>query len=177
MIPLDLNWLDGIFIAIIFISAMFGIIKGLVRELLSLAFFVIAVMLSFLFFRDLGSRLQSTIRNPEIANIVAFGIIFIAVLIVGAIVTWTARKIFSVGPLKAMDRILGGAFGLIRGTLIAGIIVFLLVVFPVNEKITRESTLSPYLLYTFNMVLKAVPGDYRDQIQRFFKKENGQKNT
>ncbi len=174
---MDMNWLDGVLIAIVLVSTVFGIVKGLIRELLSLAFFVIAVLLSFLFFRDLGERLSSTIRNPEVANIVAFGLIFLVVLLVGAIVTWAARKIFSVGPLKAMDRILGGAFGMLRGTLISAIIVFLLVVFPINERITRESKLSPYLLHAFNMVLKAVPGDYRDQIHRFFNQENGQKNT
>lgn len=177
MIPIGMNWLDCVFICIVLASTVFGIVKGLIRELLSLAFFVIAVLLSFLFFRDLGERLSKSIRNPEIANIVGFGLIFLSVLLIGAVVTWAARKIFSVGPLKAMDRILGGAFGMLRGVLISGIIVFLMVVFPINEKVTRESRLSPYMLHTFNLILKVVPGNYREQIHRFIKQENGQKNT
>jgi len=172
----SLNWLDGVFIAIILVSMVMGVVKGLVRELLSLAFFVLAVVLSFLYFRDLGLRFSSSIHNREIANMVAFGAIFVGVLLVGALVTWAARKIFSVGPLRSMDRILGGAFGCIRGLLISGIVVFLLVVFPVNERITQESRLSPILLRTVNLVLRAVPDEYRQQINEFFRKVNGQKN-
>lgn len=171
-----LNWLDIVFIILILVSTIMGIVKGLVRELLSLFFFVLAVVLSFLFFRDLGLHLSATIRNSEIANLVAFGTIFVSTLLLGALVTWVARKIFSADPLRSIDRILGGAFGTVRGILISGIIVFLLVVFPVNERITHESRLSPLLLRTVNLALQAIPGKYRQQIQEFFRKANGQEN-
>lgn len=176
MPAVPLNWLDAVLLVIIATSTIFGVIKGLIRELLSLAFFVLALVLSFLFFHDLGSRLSSSIHNREIADMAAFGIIFVAIILVGSLVTWAARKIFSVGPLRSMDRILGGAFGCLRGVLISGIIVFILVAFPVNQRITMESRLSPTLLRTVNLVLHAIPNEYRRKIQDFFRKVNGQEN-
>ncbi len=177
MILNTLNWLDVVFIVLILVSTIFGIIKGLVRELLSLAFFVLAVVLSFLFFRDLGRGMGASIRDKQIANLVAFGAIFLFVLMLGVLVTWIARRIFSVDPLRSLDRVLGAGFGFLRGVLISGVIVYLLVVFPVNERMIHASKLSPLLLRTVNIALRAIPGEYRQRVEMFFRKANGQENS
>jgi membrane protein required for colicin V production len=173
-----LNVLDVIIIIVLFMSIFFGIIKGLVRELLSLAFFAIAVVLAFLFYNDVGTMLLKYISDKEVAKFTGFIVIFTTVLIIGSIVTYYVKKVFVVGPLKPIDRILGGVFGLIRGILISGVIVFGLIAFPVNDKLVLKSQLSPYVMKTIDVFYNLLPGKYQEKI-KFIKtgKNERQKNS
>jgi membrane protein required for colicin V production len=173
-----LNVLDVIIIIVLFMSIFFGILKGLVRELLSLAFFAIAVALAFLFYNDVGTMLLKYISDKEVAKFTGFIVIFTTVLIIGSIVTYYVKKVFVVGPLKPIDRILGGVFGLLRGILISGVIVFGLIAFPVNDKLVLKSQLSPYVMKTIDVFYKLLPGKYQEKI-KFIKmnKNERQKNS
>ena len=159
-----LNLLDIVVILIVSLSILFGIIKGFIRELFSLAFFIIGVILSFLFYNDVGKIYLPHLKNRDVANFAGFITIFVLVLVLGTIVTYVIKKIFTIGPLKGIDMIFGGVFGLIRGVLICAIIVFALIVFPVNDKLIVESRLSPYLLSTIEVVIHFLPAKYKEKI-------------
>lgn len=172
----NFNILDIIFLIMIGVSVILGMIKGLVRELFSLAFFVIAVILAFLFYSDLGQVLFKSVQNQDIANFAAFVCIFVAILIVGSIITYAIKKLFVIGPLKSVDRIMGGLFGMLRGFLLSGILVFLLIVFPVRDTLIKESGLCPFIMKTFNIFMEALPDEYRQKIDVFFN-DDGQKDN
>ena len=156
------NTLDLAFIVIIGISILLGVLKGFIRELFSLAFFLIAVILSFLFYTEAGAFFIKYFKNKDISNFAGFISIFCFVLIVGALVTFFIKKIFTIGPLKAVDRILGGAFGLVRGILISGIIVFGFMAFKVNEQVIVKSTLAPYLVGTIKVFYSLLPKEIKE---------------
>ncbi len=170
------NILDIVFIVIFGVSILLGIIKGLVRELFSLAFFIIAVILAFLFYGDLGQVFFKSVQNQDIANFSAFVSIFVVILIIGSIITYAIKKLFVIGPLKSIDRILGGCFGMLRGFLLAGILVFLLIVFPVHDRLIQDSGLCPFIMSTFDIFLEVLPDEYRQKIDVFFNND-GQKDT
>lgn len=159
-----LNLLDFILLAILCISILFGIFKGFIRELLSLAFFIIAVVLSFLFYQEIGSFFMKGLKNREMANFVAFISIFVVVLIIGAIVTFFSKKAFTFGPLKAIDKILGGVFGLVRGILVGAIIIYALVKFPVNNHLLHQSRLAPYGIKTIELISQLLPTSYQKHL-------------
>jgi len=160
-----LNFLDIILLIIFFLSILFGILKGLIRELFSLAFFIIGVVLSFLFYYEVGALFMPYLKNREVSNFAGFITIFVLVLMVGSLVTYLIKKLFILGPLKNIDMILGGVFGLLRGVLIASIIVFALIVFPVNDDLVTKSRLSPYVLTTIEVFVHFLPAKYQDKIQ------------
>jgi membrane protein required for colicin V production len=160
-----LNFLDIILIIIFFLSIIFGILKGFIRELFSLAFFIIGVVLSFLFYYDVGELFMPHLKNREVSNFAGFITIFVVVLIVGSLGTYLIKKLFSLGPLKSIDMILGGVFGLLRGILIASIIVFALIVFPVNDGLVTKSRLSPYVLASIEVFVHFLPAKYQEKIQ------------
>lgn len=171
-----MNILDVVFLIIIILSVFFGILKGFVRELFSLAFFVLAVVLSFLYYFEAGNFFLSYIKKRDIANFVGFLVIFVVVLIVGSVVTYFMKKVFVVGPLKSIDRILGGVFGLIRGILVSAIILLGLIVFPVNDNLILKSQFSPYILKTVEVVLNLFPEKIQEKFN-IFKFEDGQENN
>ncbi len=152
-----LNVLDIVFLSIVGISVLLGIIKGFIRELFSLFFLIIGGVLAFLFYNDVGSLLMKLLKNRAAANFAGFIVIFAGVLIVGAIITYAIKKIFSFGPLKAVDRILGGGFGLVRGILITAIFVLMFLAFPIHDDLLSKSKLAPYLVDTIRVVMKWFP--------------------
>jgi membrane protein required for colicin V production len=159
-----MNILDIVLIIILALSILLGIIKGFIRELFSLAFFIIGVVLSFLFYNEVGGIYMPGFKNRDISNFAGFITIFVLVLIVGAVVTYFVKKIFTIGPLKAIDMILGGLFGLLRGILIASIIVFAIIVFPVNDNLIIKSQLSPYVIKSIEVFVHFLPAEYKEKI-------------
>ena len=171
-----LNILDLVFLIIISLSVLVGIIKGFIRELFSLFFLVAAGILAFLFYSDAGAFYIKYLGNKELAHFAGFITVFVIVLIVGAVVTYFIKKILTVGPLKTVDRILGAVFGLLRGILIAGIIVFALIIFPINENLITQSTLSPYVAGTVEIFLALLPGHVKEKLNFFNEKTRQNKN-
>ncbi len=162
-----MNLLDGLFLVLILVSVLMGVIKGFIRELLSLAFFIIAVVLAFLFYHDVGTLLMKNIESRNVANFAGFTAVFAGVLIVGSVVTFLVKKAFNIGPLKGIDRILGSVFGLLRGMLICGIILFGLIVFPVDDNLVTDSRLSPFVLDTLQIFYKLLPGKLQEKVNIF----------
>lgn len=160
-----MNGLDIVILFILGISVLFGVIKGLIRELLSIAFFVVAVVLAFLFYQDVGQLFMKSIKNNEVSNFAGFLTIFFVVIIIGSIITYTVKKVFIVGPLKPIDRVLGGVFGLIRGILIAGVIVFGLTAFPVKTEWRTSSKLSPHVVKTIDVFYGLFPEKYKEKLK------------
>lgn len=160
-----LNVLDIIFLVIIGISMLLGMIKGFIRELFSLVFLIIAGVLAFLFYQDVGNSLMKLLKNKDAANFAGFIIIFAGVLIVGAFITYAIRKIFTFGPLKAVDRILGGVFGLVRGILLSAVIVVILLAFPVQDDLLVKSKIAPYLEGTIKVVMKLFPQNVTEKMK------------
>lgn len=160
----SLNILDVVFLIVVFFSILLGVIKGFVRELFSLVFLVVATAFAFLFYYEAGTFFMKYLENRQISNVAGFITIFVIILIVGAVVTYFLKKILTVGPLKSVDRILGGVFGLIRGILISGIIVFGLAVLPVKDDLMMKSRLSPYVIHSIDIFIKLLPENLRKKI-------------
>ena len=130
----DWNLLDIIFIIITFVSILIGILRGFVKELMSIIFMILAVVLSILFYKEAGLFFNGFISNPEVANFTGFIAVFIAILIAGSIITFFLRKLIVIGPLRSIDRILGALFGFVRSALICSIILFGILAFPGDRK-------------------------------------------
>jgi len=152
-----LNVLDIVFLIIAGISILLGIIKGFIRELFSLVFLIIGGVLAFLFYNDVGGVLVKLLKNRDIANFAGFIVIFAGILIVGAVTTYAIKKVFTFGPLKAVDRILGGVFGLVRGIMISAVIVMAFLAFPAHDDLLVKSKIAPYLVDTIRVAMKLFP--------------------
>jgi membrane protein required for colicin V production len=146
----------------VILSTLFGVIKGFIRELFSLAFFVIALILSFLYYSEVGT-IYGKYLSKNTANFAGFVTLFVLVLIVGTLVTFLIKKMFILGPLKTIDRIFGGVFGLVRGILITALIVFVMVAFQINDNLVHKSRFSPFVLDTIRVVFKLTPEKFKEK--------------
>ncbi len=117
--------LDIIVLAVIGISILLGVIKGLVREVLSLAAWVMAFLAANLAAPEAAQLLPQGMASEEIRLLAGFAVVFVLVLIGLSVLAMMASKLIKIVGLGMADRVLGGVFGLVRGALVVTILVLL----------------------------------------------------
>ena len=137
--------IDYIIIGIIVFSIIVSLLRGFVREVMSLASWVVAFIVASQFYPYLAVHLEQ-IESLYIRNATAIGILFVATLIVGAIINYVIGQLVDKTGLTGTDRVLGAAFGFLRGVLIVAAILFFLDTFTNFEQTEywKESQLIPH---------------------------------
>lgn len=113
-----MTWLDYAALGVLVVSVAWGVWRGLVREVVSLAGWVIAFLAANLLAGPVGERLPESIARAELRVLLAYVGIFIVSLVVTALVGLVLSKILKAVGLGGLDRTLGAIFGLLRGALI-----------------------------------------------------------
>lgn len=137
---------DLIILGIVLLSCLFGAFRGLVKEALSLAFWIGAAVLASVFNDALALRLAFISDSPVVRQIAAFILIFVFTVFAGGLLSNLISKLMSRAGLGGVDRALGALFGIIRGLVIVTIIVMLTVRLPVTREPYGESILMPYIM-------------------------------
>ena len=135
MSHLFLNWnaLDYILAVIVLASVIFSFFRGFVREAISLVTWFLAFYLALKFAPSVSGLFHSVISNPKAAYIAAAIVIFVVVLILGAVVSKLAHGVIQLSFLGFFDKILGFAFGVVRGILLVTIILFIIQLTPFHD--------------------------------------------
>ena len=137
-----MNWIDVAILAIISLSAVISLFRGFVREAISLAVWAAAFWVAITFSDKLIPMLSGLIDSPAIQLTVAFVILFLLVLIAGAMINYLISQLVKKTGLGGTDRMLGVIFGIGRGIIIVGILVLLGGLPPLYEEVWwQESTL------------------------------------
>jgi len=143
----SLNVFDWILIAIIVISSVFGLLRGFVKELLSLACWVAAFFVARLFSFKLSNFMIDWIDQPQFRVIAAFVILFAITLVVGALINNVFSRLVSATGLTSTDRLFGMVFGIVRGGLLVIVMVSLLSLTPVsNDQWWQSSLIIPHFV-------------------------------
>ena len=144
MIIASLNEVDAIILVIAGLSCLFGIWRGLVKEVLSLVTWIAALTLARLYSGVLADFMINLINNEGARYVVAFAIVFVLVMMMGTLINHLISKLLTVTGLKLVDRLLGGAFGVVRGAVIVVVIMFISGAFVNETPQWQESQLIPY---------------------------------
>jgi membrane protein required for colicin V production len=144
LIIASMNEVDAIILVIIGLSCLFGIWRGLVKEVLSLVTWVAALTLARLYSGVLADFIGNLISNESARYVTAFAIVFVFVMMTGTLINHVISKLLTITGLKLVDRLLGGAFGVVRGSVIIVVILFVTGVFVNETPQWQESQLIPY---------------------------------
>ena len=134
-------WVDYLIIAIIFLSAIISIVRGFIKEVLSLVSWGIALWVAIVFHPHAATLLVDYISTPSIRLFSAFLGLFIVTLILGALVNHLLSQLVDKTGLTGTDRALGVIFGLIRGVAIVTLLVLLAGATPMPEDIWWQNSL------------------------------------
>ena len=140
-----LNALDILLIGILSLSLIWGLFRGLVREVLALPTWVMAGWLTWRYGATLGDYLMEWLSSERLSYFGGLGIVFISSLAAFTLVSRVAYKQFRISGLTAMNRILGAIFGIARGVVMSTLLLFGAQFSPATEaNWYRDSELVPY---------------------------------
>ncbi len=128
-----MSWLDLVIVGVIALSALISLIRGFVKESISLVTWIVAGVLAFRYFSPMAELLEPFVEAPTIRNVAGFAILFISTLVVGAIVNFIMSQLVSKTGLSGTDKALGVVFGGARGVLIVTMVVLLASLTPMPE--------------------------------------------
>lgn len=126
---------DYTVIVIIAVSVLLGWWRGLMYEALSLAGWVAAYFMARWLASTVAIYIPASVGTQSIREMIAFAGIFIATLMVSAIVAWVVSKLVKLAQLGWVDGFFGALFGLLRG----GLLVLILVLLASRTSVTKES--------------------------------------
>ncbi|MFC1967657.1 CvpA family protein [Chloroflexota bacterium] len=161
-----MNWLDIVIIVLILVPTVMGLKAGLIKTVLTLAGVIIGVILAGRYHGLLAEQL-TFISQPNLANIAAFVIILLVVMIIAGILASVLKWITSLMLLGWVNRLGGAALGFIMGALFCGAVLAIWARLPVAEGLLTDSLLASLLLDNFPVVLALLPGEF-DSIRSIF---------
>jgi membrane protein required for colicin V production len=124
MNEVSVSWPDIIIIAVIVLSVIIGIFRGLIQESISLVTWVGAIIVGVVFTQEFSPYMTFT-DVPFIRSLSAFMILFVLTVFLGAIVNFFIGKLVRKTPFSVPDRVLGSVFGFARGAILVTIAVLL----------------------------------------------------
>ena len=160
-----MTWVDIVILAIITISAIVSLLRGFVREALSLGTWIIAFVIGFTFSAPLSVYFAELISIPSLQLAAAFAVLFLATLALGAWINYLAYKLVDKTGLSGTDRILGILFGAARGGVIVIVLVLLAGLTPLpKDAWWRQSTLLDSFQEMALWVRDYLPGEIAGKI-------------
>ncbi|MCC4274684.1 CvpA family protein [Marinomonas communis] len=144
----SISTLDWMIIAVVVLSTLLSLKRGFVKEVMSLVTWVVAFIIAVKFTSPLQTLLIDQVQNDQIRYVVAFIALFIATLVLGALVNFVLGSLVQATGLSSTDRIIGMLFGFVRGGLIVVAFISLLSLSPAIEKsdMWKSSQLVPQLV-------------------------------
>ncbi len=149
----SLNWIDNIILIVFFFSVVAGLMRGLIREVISLLSWVAAFIIAVIFSSKLAATftsspdVQSAISNATTSigvNAaqpvsmfsvgVSFIILFVGTLVIGSIINSFMSRAVERQGISFANRLLGSVFGLMRGFIIVMVGIFLVQLSPIQQQ-------------------------------------------
>lgn len=107
-------------------SVLISLQRGFVREVLSLSAWIVAVILSKWYGNLFADLLASVVPSAAIRVPLGHFLLFFLVIVAGSIIGYILKSVLKTVGLSFTDRLLGCAFGLVRGLLILVLLVSLM---------------------------------------------------
>lgn len=111
----QLSWIDWALLAVLLLSVLVGVWRGLVFEVMSLIGWVVAWVGAQLLGSELAPWLPVGQTDSTARVLASFVVAFVGILLAWALLARLLRLLVHASPLSLPDRVLGGGFGLLRG--------------------------------------------------------------
>ena len=162
-----MDWLDIGIIVILALAVFFGLKAGIIKLLFMVVGIILGVVLAGRLSHALGS-VFSFISDRQIADLIAFALIFLAVLAVAAVLAWVIKWAISAVMLGWVNRLGGAILGLFLGFLLCGAALAMWVKYLGISNAVDGSVLARFFLNGFPVVLGLLPSEF-DSVRGFFK--------
>ena len=148
---------DYFILTVLIVSSIYGVYRGLIKEVLSLTGLVLSFYLASNFDNSLANLVPIE-NKSDFLIISAFILIFVSALILTSLLIKIVSKVLKFAGLSFLNRFFGFIFGMARGLVVVLVILYLNQLIPfINLIDPTESTLIPLLDPIFSIVLEYLP--------------------
>lgn len=141
-----------------------GIFRGLVKELSSIIGVLAGYYAAYTYYGHLAKLIAKWLTDTGYINILSFFIIFCLVFFIISILGVIIKYLLSISHLGWVDRICGAGFGLVKGILIAAILLLVLTAFlPKGPPVVKKSFLAPHVALISEAMAKVVPKQMKQE--------------
>jgi len=161
-----MNWLNMVILVVAVIPAFLGLKIGIIKAVLSLAGLIVGIILAGHYYIPLSEQL-SFIPQTGMAEVGAFAIILIGVMVIASVLARLLKWATSIVMLGWVNRLGGAIFGLVLGALLCSALLATWVKFLGIAEVISESSLAVILLDRFPAVLALLPEEF-GSIRSFF---------
>ena len=161
-----MNWLNIVIIVALAISTFLGLRTGIIKAVLSLAGLIVGVILAGQLYIPLSEQL-SFIPQAGVAEVVAFAIILIGVMIIAIVLARLLKWAASAVMLSWVNHLGGAIFGLVLGAIFCGALLAIWVKWLGVGSTITESIVAEILVDKFPLILALLPDEF-DAIRSFF---------
>jgi membrane protein required for colicin V production len=151
---------DWIILAVIVVSVVQAAIAGFFQEAFGVAGLVLGYLLAAWNYHRLADHFAQY-SSRWLLEIGAFLIIFAVVMLLAGVAGRIARWIMKEAGLNLVDRVLGGALGLLRGCLGVAIVLVSMAAFTPTSRWLQGSELAPYFLVLGRAAVWVAPAELR----------------
>jgi membrane protein required for colicin V production len=155
----QLGWVDWALFAVLVVSVVVGLWRGLVFEVLSLVGWVVAFIAAQAFAPGVAAVLPIGVPGSALNHGVAFALTFVLALVIWALGSRLLRMIIHATPLQPVDRMLGGVFGLARGAVLLLAVATVVMLSPAQRSVAWQQSRGAAWLATALQGLKPVLPD------------------
>ncbi|QGT78380.1 CvpA family protein [Guyparkeria halophila] len=161
-----MTMVDWILLAIVLISTAIALVRGFVKEVVSLITWIAAFGIALAFSQTAAVLVPEAVDIPSARVAIAFVALFVVVLILGGIINWAISKLVETTGLSGTDRSVGMVFGLLRGVLIvAGLLLLGGFTALPKEAWWQASMLIPHFQVVSEWLLAILPADVARNVQ------------
>jgi membrane protein required for colicin V production len=167
------NWLDLVLGVTLLVSVVSGLKDGFVKTCIGFFASILGLVMGLQYYRQVGVSLRPYIHTVSHANLAGFLIIFFGISILGAVAAVILRRFVREIHLGGVDRIAGGAFGVVRGILFATVTIWVLLAFvPASNLLVSGSRLAPGVMSAARRVADSSPDDVKESFRRSYRELN-----
>lgn len=152
---------DWIICALVLVNVVAAAMQGFFSEALTMAGLVVGYLAAAWQYRRLAEWFESFLKNPWLAEILGFLIIFFAIVLLFGVAARLARWLMKESGLSGLDRFLGAVLGLLKGGLMVAVILMGMTAFQPASKLLQNSQLAPYFLVVGRAAIWLAPSELR----------------
>jgi membrane protein required for colicin V production len=134
-----------------------GLLRGLIQEVAGLIGLFLGLLVAGRYYPQLEPQFMGLVDSPKWAAGLAYGLLFVAVIIMVALVAMLLRKFLNFTFMAWLDNLLGGLVGAAKGILVCAIGLALMQRFVPDSPFLTKSVLAPYIGTIIDLARSLLP--------------------
>jgi membrane protein required for colicin V production len=160
-----MTWPDYAIVATVLISILVGLLRGFIKEVLSLVIWALAFFVAYQYGGEVAEMMEAHVSLPSARAAMGFSGLFVSVLLVGGLLSYLIGLLVESTGLSGTDRLLGGVFGAARGlALVVGVLLIAGFTPIPADPWWRESAIIHRLSPTVKWAAELLPAPVREQL-------------